>query len=154
MGIGNLRAVLDLYDGGRAVPYPQLYFDTAPDHHPAAYRPDLELRRRLLAVLLAAARRPADHAPVPDRPELLQRLIALQTGTDSNAYVLHPPDRGRAFANPDALDRATRRGSPAAALQPRRGSACATTPGSGRSRRGSASRRRSTAACARPRSTC
>ena len=37
MGIGNLQRVLDLYDGGHAVPYPQLYFDTAPDHNRAAY---------------------------------------------------------------------------------------------------------------------
>ena len=38
MGIGNLQNVLGAYDGGRAVPYVQLYFDTAPDNHPEAYR--------------------------------------------------------------------------------------------------------------------
>ena len=38
MGIGNLHNVLGAYDGGRPVPYAQLYFDTAPDHHAAAYR--------------------------------------------------------------------------------------------------------------------
>ena len=37
MGIGNLHQVLALYDGGHPVPYVQLYFDTAPDHHGAAY---------------------------------------------------------------------------------------------------------------------
>ncbi|HEY2005803.1 MAG TPA: transglycosylase SLT domain-containing protein, partial [Solirubrobacteraceae bacterium] len=37
MGIGNLRQVLADYDGGQAVPYAQLYFDTAPDHHATAY---------------------------------------------------------------------------------------------------------------------
>ncbi len=37
MGIGNLRQVLADYDGGRPVPYAQLYFDTEPDHHTAAY---------------------------------------------------------------------------------------------------------------------
>ena len=37
MGIGNLQNVLNDYDGGRAVPYAQLYFDTAPDHHASAY---------------------------------------------------------------------------------------------------------------------
>ena len=37
MGIGNLQHVLDEYDGGHAVPYVQLYFDTAPDHHSAAF---------------------------------------------------------------------------------------------------------------------
>ena len=38
MGIGNLHQVLDLYDGGRPVPYAQLYFDSAPTRHAAAYR--------------------------------------------------------------------------------------------------------------------
>ena len=37
MGIGNLQTVLDEYDGGHPVPYVQLYFDTAPDHHSAAF---------------------------------------------------------------------------------------------------------------------
>ena len=37
MGIGNLQQVLDDYDGGHPVPYTQLYFDTRPDHHAAAY---------------------------------------------------------------------------------------------------------------------
>jgi hypothetical protein len=36
----------------------------------------------------------------------LQRLNALQTATDSGAYVLHPPDAVHRFTNPDALDRA------------------------------------------------
>ncbi|HEY6398065.1 MAG TPA: transglycosylase SLT domain-containing protein, partial [Solirubrobacteraceae bacterium] len=38
MGIGNLQQVLSDYGGGSSVPYPQLYFDTAPDHHGSAYR--------------------------------------------------------------------------------------------------------------------
>jgi hypothetical protein len=36
-GIGNLQHVLGLYDGGKPVPYAQLYFDTFPDDHTAAY---------------------------------------------------------------------------------------------------------------------
>ena len=38
-----------------------------------------------------------------DRAELT-RLSALQTATDSQAYVLHPPDAVHPFATPDALD--------------------------------------------------
>ena len=38
MGVGNLQRVLGLYDGGTRVPYAQLYFDSAPDHHAAAYQ--------------------------------------------------------------------------------------------------------------------
>src|ERR1019366_423596 len=37
MGIGNLQQVLNDYDGGRPVPYAQLYFDTAPTRHATAY---------------------------------------------------------------------------------------------------------------------
>jgi hypothetical protein len=37
MGIGNLESVLRLYGGGSAVSYPQLYFDSTPLHHGAAY---------------------------------------------------------------------------------------------------------------------
>ncbi len=106
MGIGNLQRVLDLYDGGHAVPYPQLYFDTAPDHNPDAYSlissfgddSSLYYWRLLGAQRIMRLYR-------TDR-STLGRLIALETAADSNAFVLHPPDRGGAFATPDALDRA------------------------------------------------
>jgi hypothetical protein len=106
MGIGNLQRVLDLYDGGHAVPYPQLYFDTAPDHNPAAFRlissfgddSSLYYWRLLGAQRIMRLYR-------TDRGAL-QRLIALQTATDSNAQVLHPPDAVHPFGTPDALDRA------------------------------------------------
>ena len=106
MGIGNLQRVLDLYDSGHAVPYPQLYFDTAPDHNPDAYSlissfgddSSLYYWRLLGAQRIMRLYR-------TDRSSL-ERLIALETGADSNAYVLHPPDRDGAFATPDALDRA------------------------------------------------
>ena len=106
MGIGNLQRVLDLYDGGHAVPYPQLYFDTAPGHNRAAYDlissfgddSSLYYWRLLGAERVMRLYR-------TDRPALT-RLSALQTAVDSNAYVLHPPDAVHAFATPDALDRA------------------------------------------------
>lgn len=106
MGIGNLQRVLDEYDGGRAVPYPQLYFDTAPDHNPAAYAlissfgddSSLYYWRLLGAQQIMRLYR-------TDRPEL-ERLDALQTATDSNAYVLHPPATVNPFPSPDALDSA------------------------------------------------
>ncbi|HJS97112.1 MAG TPA: lytic transglycosylase domain-containing protein [Solirubrobacteraceae bacterium] len=106
MGIGNLQRVLDLYDGGHAVPYPQLYFDTAPDHNPHAFAlissfgddSSLYYWRLLGAQRIMRLYR-------TDRPRL-ERLIALQTAADSNAQVLHPPDSVHPFADPDALDRA------------------------------------------------
>jgi hypothetical protein len=106
MGIGNLQRVLDLYDGGHAVPYPQLYFDTAPDHNPAAYAlissfgddSSLYYWRLLGAQRIMRLYR-------TDR-SALERQIDLQTAADSNASVLHPPDGLDPFADPDALDRA------------------------------------------------
>lgn len=103
MGLGNLSQVLDDYDGGRSVPYVQLFFDTAPDHHPAAYH--------LLSGLgddswlyywrvLGAAR--IMHLYRADRPALA-RLAALQTASDSDAEVLQPPSESTSFADPHAL---------------------------------------------------
>jgi hypothetical protein len=103
MGIGNLQDVLDEYDGGHAVPYVQLYFDTAPDHHSAAFNTlsgfgddsSLYYWRILGAAQIMRLYR--------TDPDVLKRLISLQTSTDSAAEVLHPPDTTRSFANPDAL---------------------------------------------------
>jgi hypothetical protein len=106
MGIGNLQQILGDYDGGNAVPYVQLYFDTAPDHHPGAYSrlaslgddSSLYYWRVLGAVQIMRLYR-------SDRAALV-RLTALQNATDSAAQVLHPPDRTPAFSDPPALYRA------------------------------------------------
>ena len=103
MGIGNLAQVLDDYDGGSAAPYAQLYFDTAPDRHAAAYRllssfgddSSLYYWRVLGAVQIMRLYRTG-------RPALA-RLDSLQTATDSAAEVLRPPDRTPTFADPTAL---------------------------------------------------
>jgi hypothetical protein len=103
MGIGNLQHVLDDYDSGHPVPYAQLYFDTAPDHHSAAYdllsgfgdQSSLYYWRVLGAVQIMRLYR--------SNPAVLARLTGLQTASDANALVLHPPDRTPAFANPPAL---------------------------------------------------
>ena len=104
MGIGNLQNVLNDYDGGKPVPYAQLYFDTAPDHHASAYNlisgfgddSSLYYWRILGAEQIM-------HLYRTD-PDALNRLSSLQTAVDSQAYVLHPPDEVHAFATPDALD--------------------------------------------------
>lgn len=104
MGIGNLQDVLAAYDGGRPVPYVQLFFDTAPDRHPAAYR--------LLSGfgddswtyywrVLAAER--IMHLYRTNRGAL-QALAGLQTDAGSAAYVLHPPGSSDPFADPTELD--------------------------------------------------
>jgi hypothetical protein len=104
MGIGNLQNVLNDYDGGKPVPYVQLYFDTAPDHHSSAYNlisgfgddSSLYYWRILGAEQIM-------HLYRTDRAALT-RLSSLQTAIDSQAYVLHPPDQVHPFATPGALD--------------------------------------------------
>jgi hypothetical protein len=103
MGIGNLQNVLGAYDGGHPVPYVQLYFDTAPDHHGAAFDvltglgddSSLYYWRVLGAEQIMQLYR-SDRAA-------LTRLANLQIASDSNADVLVPPDRTPSFANPNAL---------------------------------------------------
>jgi hypothetical protein len=106
MGIGNLQNVLGQYDGGHPVPYAQLYFDTAPDHHSSAFNllsgfgddSSLYYWRILGAAQIMRLYR-------SDRG-VLDRLISLQTRRDSAAEVLHPPDKTESFADPSALYRA------------------------------------------------
>jgi hypothetical protein len=106
MGIGNLMNVLDAYDGGRPVPYVKLFFDTAPDRHPAAYQllsgfgdDSWTYIWRVLAAERIMRLYRTD-------PAALRRLAALETATGSAAYALHPPDQLQPFADPDALDQA------------------------------------------------
>jgi soluble lytic murein transglycosylase-like protein len=103
MGMGNLQTALNLYDGGRPVPYAQLFFDTSPESHAPAYgllqslSDDSRLYwwRVLASVGIMRMYR-------TDRPAL-ERMANLQDATYSNARVLHPPDRTDAFADPGAL---------------------------------------------------
>ncbi|HLY49205.1 MAG TPA: transglycosylase SLT domain-containing protein [Solirubrobacteraceae bacterium] len=106
MGIGNLMSVLQAYDGGQPVPYVQLFFDTAPDRHPGAFRilsgfgdDSWTYLWRVLAAEQIMRLYRTD-------PTALRRFAALQTAAGSAAYALHPPDRLVTFASPDALDAA------------------------------------------------
>jgi hypothetical protein len=111
MGVGNLAKVLDEYDSGRTVPYAQLYFDSAPDRHPAAYnllsgfgdQSSLYYWRVLGAAQIM-------HLYRTDRGELA-RLSALHAMSASAADVLHPPDQTSVLADPEALARAYASGS-------------------------------------------
>jgi hypothetical protein len=107
MGIGNLHQVLDDYDGGRPVPYAQVYFDSAPTRHPAAYRllagfgDDSELYywRVLGAVAIM-------HLYRTDRAAL-KRLDGFQLADDAGGSVLHP--RVAPYADPAAVAAAYQR---------------------------------------------
>jgi hypothetical protein len=103
MGIGNLEHVLSDYDGGRPVPYAQLYFDTTPQRHAAAFRllngfgDDSSLYYwRVLGAMNAMRLYRTDRAA-------LARLNALQTARNSAEEVLHPPDRTPVFKDAAAL---------------------------------------------------
>jgi hypothetical protein len=106
MGIGNLQQVLDRYNGGHSVPYPQLFFDTAPDHHPEAYSllqslsddSRLYYWRVLGAVEIMRLYR--------SDPSALARQAALETASASGAEVLHPAGATPSFASPDDLRQA------------------------------------------------
>jgi hypothetical protein len=103
MGIGNLQNVLGNYNGGGAVPYAQLYFDTAPDRHAAAFKllqgfgddSSLYYWRVLGAIQIMHLYR-AD-------PGALTRLANLESSGASTEQVLHPPDRTPSFADQSAL---------------------------------------------------
>ena len=152
MGIGNLQGVLGAYDGGAPVPYAQLYFDTAPDHHAAAYQllssfadDSWTYYWRVLAAEQIM------HLYRTDRPAL-ERLARSRLPPDSAAEVLHPPVRDADVRGPGGArstpTRAARSCRCRPTLQPRAG---ATTRGWGRSRASFTFRPRSTAGCGRPR---
>ena len=106
MGPGNMQHVLADYDGGKPVPYVQLYFDTAPDHNASAYK--------LLSTLgddsslywwrvLGAEQ--IMHLYRTDRGAL-RRLQSLETADAAGGSVLHPPGRSPRYADPRSLQSA------------------------------------------------
>ena len=106
MGVGNLRSVLNEYDGGRPVPYVQLYFDSAPNHHAAAYALLSSFGDDSWTYLwrvLAAEQ--IMHLYRSD-PAALRQEAELQVAAGSAALVLHPPTQTPEFGDPEAVDRA------------------------------------------------
>jgi hypothetical protein len=109
MGIGNLQTVLHDYDGGRPVPYVQLYFDTGPTHHTAAFKllagfgdeSSLYWWRILGAVSIM-------HLYRTDQPAL-RREISDQLADDAGATVLHPPGDPTRWTTPAEVSAAYRR---------------------------------------------
>jgi hypothetical protein len=101
MGIGNLHQVLADYDGGRSVPYAQLYFDSAPTRHAEAYRrlagfgdDSWTYYWRVLAAVQIM------HLWRTDRAAL-RRVNDLEFADEAGGSVLHP--HVAPFADPAAL---------------------------------------------------
>lgn len=103
MGIGNLQSVLGAYDGGQPVPYVQLFFDTAPDHHAQAYAILSNFGDDSWTYLWRVLAAEQIMRLYRSDPAALKRLAGLQTATGSAAYALHPPDQLRPFGDPSAL---------------------------------------------------
>ena len=109
MGIGNLQNVLGAY-GDDDASYAQVFFDTAPNQHPKAYRLLTGLgddsKTYLWRVL---ASREVMGLYREDRARL-ERLARLHEGAPSAEQVLHPPDRTEVFETKDDLTDAYLRG--------------------------------------------
>lgn len=109
-GIGNIQTVLADYDGGRPVSYEQLYFDTSPSDHAAAWSLLSSLGddssqyfwRVLEAEQIMQLYRTA--------PRTLRRLADLETGYPSTALGLVPPSAFPPFASPAAVSGAYQSG--------------------------------------------
>ncbi len=106
MGPGNMQQILADYDGGKAVPYVQLYFDTAPDHSGSAYRllSNLGDDSSLYWWRVLGAEQ-IIHLYRSDR-SALARLQTLETSDAAGGSVLHPPGRAPRYASPSALQAA------------------------------------------------
>ncbi len=105
MGIGNLQQLLGAY-GDDGASYTQLFFDTAPNRHPRAYRLLTGLGDDSKTYLWRVL---ASHEVMrlyrEDRTKLA-RLAELHAGAPSGELVLHPPDRTETFQTNDDVDAA------------------------------------------------
>jgi soluble lytic murein transglycosylase-like protein len=105
MGVGNLQQALAAY-GKPSVPYAQLYFDSSPVRHAAAWRKLASLGDDSSTYLwrVFAAR---DIMRLYRRsPQALQREAVLQSHKASAEEVLHPPQSTPVYGDPFAVGRA------------------------------------------------
>jgi soluble lytic murein transglycosylase-like protein len=105
MGVGNLQQALAAY-GTQPVPYAQLYFDSSPLRHAAAWRKLASLGDDSSSYLwrVFAAR---DIMRLYRRsPQALQREAVLQSHKASAEEVLHAPETTPIYGDPFAIGRA------------------------------------------------
>jgi hypothetical protein len=113
MGIGNLQGALRAY-GEEDIPYAQLFFDSSPLRHAAAWRRLAVLGDDSSTYLWRVLASRDIMRLYRDDPEALARQELLQTRKPSAEDVLHPLDRTQIFADPTAVARARAAGE----LQP------------------------------------
>ncbi len=109
MGIGNLQNVLAAY-GDDDASYAQVFFDTAPNQHPQAYRMLAGLGDDSKTYLWRVL---ASHEVMRlyrDDRARLRRLARLHDAAPSGELVLHPPGRTKVFETEDDLTEGYLRG--------------------------------------------
>jgi hypothetical protein len=110
MGVGNLQQALSLYGQGD-VPYAQLYFDSSPLRHAAAWRKLASLGDDSSTYLWRVLAAREIMRMYRDDPAAQRRQERLQTDKASAEDVLHPPGSTDVFADPAAVARARASGA-------------------------------------------
>jgi hypothetical protein len=105
MGVGNLQQALAAYGHG-TVPYAQLYFDSSPLRHPAAWRKLASLGDDSSSYLWRVLAARDIMRLYRTDPAALARLATLQSHKASSEEVLHPRDRTKVYGDPFAIGRA------------------------------------------------
>jgi soluble lytic murein transglycosylase-like protein len=105
MGVGNLQQALAAYGEG-TVPYAQLYFDSSPLRHPAAWRKLASLGDDSSTYLWRVLAAREIMRLYRDDPAALTRLATLHSHKASSEEVLHPRERTKVYGDPFALGRA------------------------------------------------
>ena len=105
MGVGNLQQALMAYGKG-IVPYAQLYFDSSPLRHAAAWRKLASLGDDSSTYLWRVLAARDIMRLYRSDPKALQHEAVLQSHKASAEEVLHPPERTPIFADPFAVGRA------------------------------------------------
>jgi hypothetical protein len=105
MGVGNLQQALFAYGKG-IVPYAQLYFDSSPLRHPAAWRRLASLGDDSATYLWRVLAAREIMRLYRTDPKALQREAVLQSHKASAEEVLHPPQRTPTYGDPFAIGRA------------------------------------------------
>lgn len=105
MGVGNLQQALLAYGKG-IVPYAQLYFDSSPLRHPAAWRRLATLGDDSGTYLWRVLAARDIMRLYRSDPKALEREAVLQSHKASAEEVLHPPERTPAYGDPFAIGRA------------------------------------------------
>ena len=106
MGVGNLQGVLAAFEGGEDTPYAEVFFDSSPLRHAAAWTRLAALgddSSTYLWRVRAAQEIMRLHRSDPDE---LARLGELHGNKNSAEEVLHPPGDTEVFAEPESIETA------------------------------------------------